>query len=73
MYIRHKGFKDVCIDATFLENKKFYARWINMGYTKSWYLPSKTEIHEIVDRKEWEKCINPTQVQCLRYAQWAPL
>jgi len=73
MYIRHKRFMDVAIETDSFAYGKCLARWINMGYTKSWYLPAITEYVEIKDRRDWEKCTNPEEVKCLRDGDWIQL
>lgn len=73
MIIRHKRFLDVCFETTGDLGNYKTGKWINMGYTKSWYLPSPMDSFEIEDRKDWEKCTNPTQVRCLRNGDWVPL
>jgi hypothetical protein len=72
MIIRHKRFLDVCFEVfTGLEDRAV-GKWINMGYVNSFYLPVKSEIIEIKNKAEWEKCTTPN-VKCLRYGTWVPL
>jgi hypothetical protein len=55
------------------EYLNYFGNWVNMGYTKSWYLPAKSQWIEIQDEAEWEQAdINYTG-KCLRYAEWRPL
>jgi len=73
MFIKHKTFRDVAIETNSLAYGKCLGRGVNLGYTKSWYLPCKTEYVEIKDRGDWERCVNPAKVHCLRYAEWVSL
>jgi len=72
MIIRHKKFLDICFHSNFLAFNTHHGRWVNMGYTKSWYLPGEKIFLTIQDPKDWEKCLEPA-AKCLRYAKWAPL
>lgn len=73
MIIRHKRFVDVCFDV-FKSTDKFtrYGRWLNMGYTRSWFVPSDDEWIKIDVLSDWEQCTTP-EVKCLRYGTWVPL
>ncbi len=73
MIIKHKRFKDVAFQTLDELGPVMHGRWINMGYTKSWYLPCPLDKVEIKDRQDWERCVNPSKVVCLRDGDWAPL
>lgn len=72
MIIRHKRFLDVCFQTTsetFQEYGHYLGRWVNMGYTKSWYLPTSPQWIQIRNKQNWEKCTD-SKVDCLRYTTW---
>lgn len=65
---------DVAIETDGFSYGKCLARWINMGYTKSWYLPCITEFVEIKDRRDWERLKEPKEdLKCLRDGDWIQL
>lgn len=70
--IRHKTFKDVCCLVKASIGNVFYVSWINMGYTKSWFLPIDMECLYTDDFTEWEICLDPDPL-CYRYAAWRSL
>lgn len=74
MIIRHKRFLDVCFEVHQASYEDLWAKgfWLNMGYTKSWYLPIEYDFIDGIIRKDWEQCTTP-EVKCLRYGTWVPL
>jgi hypothetical protein len=71
MIIRHKRFLDVCFEVQYTLLGKLRGKWINMGYVKSWYLPTPPQVISI-NAIEWEQCTTPG-VKCLRYGTWVQL
>lgn len=70
MIIRHKRFLDVCFEVSDEGSNGVTGWWINMGYTKSWYI--ERALIQIDNVRDWEKCLDP-HIRCLRNARWKSL
>ncbi len=70
--IKHKKFMDIAAFITAGEESTFRVSWINLGFVRS-FLLGKSQVIEIDDFNDWEKCLNPSDQNCLRYAKWGKL
>lgn len=74
MIIKHKKFLDICFETFTGAPEGFFGQWVNMGYTKSWYIPVKPQWLSIKDKNDWEKLDETIALpKCLRYGKWIPL
>lgn len=75
--IKHERFMDVAAEIVAIQPKlhgfAFTVKWLNLGFTKSWYLPVKQQSIYIrhSDFKHWQVAL--TSPACLRNAEWGPL
>lgn len=65
---------DICFHITDSMYDLLYIEgyWVNMGYTKSWYINNQLIKGTVQNKKDWEKYVDE-DVNCLRYGKWLPL
>ena len=72
MIIKHERNLDVCAEVIKINPWQIKLNWINMGFTKSYYIGvAKWYRRERFD-DHWLKCETPN-VMCLRDATWKPI
>lgn len=72
--IKHEKFMDVCfmLSRVFKGKKgiKVSGVWMNMGYTRSWFIEDGSFEIKMEDLQSWLICTDEKVNPCLRYCPW---
>ena len=63
---------DIAALVTAGEESTFRVSWINLGFVRS-FMIGKSQVIDIADFNDWEKCLDPNDHSCFRYAKWGKL